>query len=135
MNRKATCACGQLSITVSGDPKSVAACNCIQCQKRTGSVFGVSSFFNDEQVIEVSGESTRWSRVAQSGLNIDANFCPKCGSTVFWKPEFLKNYTGIAVGCFADDAFPEPRVSVWNASRHNWVSFPEHWPSSENQEF
>lgn len=134
MERTATCACAQLSIKVSGDPKVVAACNCTQCQKRTGSVFGVSSYFQDNQVLEISGESVACSRPADSGLHVEGSFCPKCGTTVYWKGAFFPDHTGIAVGCFADPAFPAPAASVWNASRHHWVAFPEQCAHSDNQE-
>lgn len=134
MERTASCACGQLSIKVSGNPRIVATCSCTQCQKRTGSVFGVSSYFRDSQVLEISGESVKASRKADSGLDISGNFCPKCGSTVFWKGDFIKGHTGVAVGCFADPDFPEPTASVWNATRHPWVTFPDDWASAENQE-
>ena len=127
MERTASCACGQLSITVSGDPVFVAACSCIQCQKRTGSAFGLSSYFKDDQVMARAGKSRKASRIADSGLNIAGDFCPRCGSTVFWQGEFLPGHTGVAVGCFADPDFPEPTISVWNASKVHWVKFPETW--------
>lgn len=133
MERTATCACGQLSIRVSGEPRLVAACSCIQCQKRTGSAFGVSSYFRDRQVLEITGDSLQASRRADSGLNITGHFCPDCGSTVYWQGEFLKGHTGIAVGCFADPDFPAPTATVWNATRHHWVEFPAHWLASDDQ--
>jgi hypothetical protein len=107
----------------------------MQCQKRTGSVFGVSSYFANDQVVTVSGEKTKCSRTGESGLNVDGFFCPKCGSTVYWRADFLQGMTGIAVGCFGDTDFPEPTASVWTASKHEWVSFPGHWKSSESQDF
>lgn len=134
MERLASCSCDQLKIKVSGDPKVVATCNCTQCQKRSGSVFGVSSYFQNKQVLEVYGDSTKCRRTAESGLNIEFNFCPCCGSTVFWNAEFFENHTGIAVGCFADPNFPEPQAAVWTATKHNWVSFPQKWACSSNQE-
>jgi hypothetical protein len=30
----------------------------------------------------------------------------------------------IPVGAFADPAFPEPTVSVWESRKHAWVSVP-----------
>lgn len=133
MERTATCACGQLRITVSGKPRLVAACSCIQCQKRTGSAFGLSAYFRDRQVQAISGDSTRASRTGDSGLPIAGHFCPHCGSTVYWKGDFLEGHTGIAVGCFADPDFPEPTAAVWNASKHHWVNFPGHWTCVDDQ--
>ena len=135
MERTATCACGQLGITVKGNPRIIAACNCTQCQKRTGSVFGVSAYFLDRRVLGIFGDSTVCSRTADSGLPITGNFCPKCGSTVYWKGDFIPGHTGVAVGCFADPAFPAPKVSVWNTTRHHWVNFPDTWAASDTQDF
>lgn len=135
MERKASCACGQLNITVTGEPKLVVTCSCTICQKRTGSVFGVSSYFPSDRVLERNGKATKRQRTGESGLLLETNFCPKCGSTVFWNAGFLPDHIGIAVGCFADPNFPEPKAAAWNESKHDWVSFPDNWASSKTQNF
>ena len=135
MKRKASCCCGQLSITVEGDPIMVASCSCTQCQKRTGSAFGVSSYFKDDQVLEKVGEGTLAKRLSDSGSTAEGIFCPACGSTVYGAAGFMPGHTFIAVGCFADPDFPEPQYSAWNATKHKWVEFPETWLSSETQDF
>jgi hypothetical protein len=38
--REAACHCGQLRLEVEGDPFSVSICNCLACQRRSGSAFG-----------------------------------------------------------------------------------------------
>ncbi|MFN2470768.1 MAG: aldehyde-activating protein, partial [Gaiellaceae bacterium] len=37
-NRHAACSCGQLRLTVEGEPVRVSICHCLACQRRTGSV-------------------------------------------------------------------------------------------------
>lgn len=135
MERTASCACGALSIRVQGEPTIVIACNCFQCQKRTGSVFGVGTYFPNEQVLEKHGESRAYERSSDAGRKIVCHFCSTCGSTVFWEPEFLEGHTGVAVGCFASPDFPEPKRVVWNASKHSWVRFPDQCLISETQAF
>ena len=49
-DRKAACSCGQLQVTVRGDPTRVAMCHCLECQRRTGSTFGVQAFYPRAQV-------------------------------------------------------------------------------------
>lgn len=135
MNRKASCSCGQLTVDVSGDPKRVLACNCLQCQKRTGSVLGVSSYFANDKIVSISGESNTYERSSDSGRKIQSNFCPECGTTVFWKAEVFPELTGVAVGCFTDSNFPEPQAIAWTSTKHDWVSYPDDLPSSRTQEF
>ena len=48
--RDAACHCGQLRLEVDGDPFAVSICNCLACQRRTGSAFGMQAGFKADQV-------------------------------------------------------------------------------------
>lgn len=134
INREAKCSCGQLMVRVVGDPKVVVACSCRKCQRRTGSVFGVSSYFEDGQLVEITGESQVFETATESGRASKRYFCPYCGTAVYWKGAIFPGHTGIPVGAFADPDFPDPMISVWNESKHGWVRFPDHWISSDTQD-
>lgn len=134
MNRIASCSCDELQITVSGDPVITVACNCTNCQKRTGSAFGISAYFKNAQIVEIKGSGKVFRHFSDAGKEIKRTFCTNCGSTVYWEAAFQPGYTGVAVGCFTDPAFPEPRFSCWNVSKLNWVNFPEHWHALPKQE-
>jgi hypothetical protein len=58
--------------------------------------------------------------VADSGNRLTFNFCPVCGSTVYWKSEAAPDLIAVAVGAFADQTFPAPDYSVWERTRHSW---------------
>lgn len=135
MSRTATCACGQLSITLQGDPDFVLTCSCLKCQRRTGSVFGVSAYFNDANIIEQQGQSQPYRLTSESGGKTERHFCPTCGTTVHWTSDFMSTHTGIPVGAFSDPTFPEPSMAAWNQSKHPWVTFPEYWRCSDTQKF
>jgi len=121
-------------VSVTGGPRIVIACSCLICQRRTGSVFGVSACFPNEQIQEISGDSNCFKPTTESGSQRERFFCPNCGTAVYWIAGLFPGFTGIAVGAFADPDFPEPMVSVWNRSRHDWVAFPEHWLHSDTQD-
>ncbi len=36
MIRRAACSCGQLRLTIEGEPSRIAMCHCLECQRRTG---------------------------------------------------------------------------------------------------
>ena len=69
MTRTATCRCGQLSATCTGEPVRGSVCHCYDCQKRSGSAFAVQARFPSEAVT-ISGEHKLYShvRTRQSGL-------------------------------------------------------------------
>ena len=124
MNRTATCACGQLRVVCRGEPLKVSLCHCLDCQKRTGSTYGIAAFFAREEVT-AEGRANTFTRKSDSGFDVTFRFCPNCGSNVYWEPARMPDLIGVAVGAFADPSFPAPTQSVWNERRHPWVRFPE----------
>ena len=122
-SRTATCACGQLQITVQGVPRGVGVCHCLACQRRTGSVFAVLAGFAGPYT--VTGEASEYVRVGDQGSRFRFRFCPTCGSNLFHTEEgFEDQGVSVAVGCFADPDFPPPRDSVYTCRKHAWVQLP-----------
>lgn len=122
-SRSAACACGQLRVETDGEPIRISVCHCFECQRRTGSAFGAQARFAKTSV-RVSGNSTSYARVADSGHRITFHFCPTCGSTVYYLLDRAPDSIAVALGAFADSTFPAPRISVYEARRHAWVGLP-----------
>jgi hypothetical protein len=120
--RTASCACGQLSIEIDGDPVLTVACHCYDCQKRTGSSHQVSAWFPDSQIQQVSGSSSSYTRTGDLGGSAEFQFCPRCGTTLYWVASGTPNAHAIAVGCFADSGFPGPMIEIYDSRRHSWMS-------------
>jgi hypothetical protein len=121
--RHAACSCGQLSLSITGEPARVSMCHCQECQRRTGAVTSNQARFAQEQVA-VSGRATEWTRSSASGNALTFRFCPVCGSTVFWTGAGFPGFYAVAIGTFADATFPAPTISVWEECRHPWVPPP-----------
>ena len=118
--RVATCDCGNLRVTCSGEPFRISMCHCLACQRRTGAPFGVQSWFQRDQ-LAITGQSAAYIRAVDNGNKVVYQFCPNCGSTVYWELARKPGMVVIAVGMFADPSFPPPRVSVWERRRHPWT--------------
>ena len=126
---RASCQCGALVVQAAADPDFVVVCNCRACQRRTGAAFGTGGYFRRE-VLTIEGASRVWARTADTGRALENHFCPACGTTVFWTLEMRPDYLGVALGCF-DGPLPEPSRAVWTEAKHDWVRFPDHWPTFE----
>lgn len=124
--RIAQCCCGSLKAEAEGEPAVVSLCNCFECQRRTGSPFGVGAYYQSEQV-RVSGPNSVYERSVE-GRWLRFHFCPACGSTVYWHTANHPGRVGIAVGAFADPDFPAPQRSVFERSRHHWLQVPADIP-------
>jgi hypothetical protein len=123
--REASCACGGLRIRLRGDPDYVSSCACQQCQRRTGSAFGVTAFFSVDQVVAAEGEPVVFRRIGESGNPLLFRFCPDCGSTVWWEPVARPGRVAVAGGAFADKNFPAPQRLIWAEHKAAWVRPPD----------
>jgi glyoxylase-like metal-dependent hydrolase (beta-lactamase superfamily II) len=136
--REAACHCGQLRLEVAGDPFSVSICNCLSCQRRTGSAFGMQAGFKADQV-QVDGRFNDYSRISDEADRKEHvfHFCPECGSQVFYTEPSDPDLIVVSVGSFADPSFPPPTESGYDSRRHPWVQLsdsiqqfaPELWDS------
>lgn len=120
MSRTASCRCGQLKATASGEPVRVSVCHCLACQKRTGSAFSAQARWPAD-CVEILGTSKQWTRTAESGQTTTYHFCPDCGSTVHYAGGNFPDLVAIPLGAFADPYFASPGFSVWERRKHDWI--------------
>lgn len=132
--RVARCRCGSLTAECAGDPVRVSVCHCLECQRRSGSVFAAQARF-PEQAVTISGPASVYAHKGESGRTARFHFCPTCGVTIAYRNEGLEGFedlVAIPVGAFADPAFPPPSYSVYEERRHPWVAIVgsdiDHWP-------
>ena len=119
--RMATCRCGQLRATCSGEPVRVSVCHCLNCQRRSVSAFAAQARWPDDQVA-IEGEYNSWSTTGDTGATASFRFCATCGSTVAYASDGMPRLTAIPLGAFADPEFPGPQYSVYEGRRQAWVA-------------
>lgn len=120
MSRTATCNCGALKAVCHGEPARVSVCHCLACKRRTGSAFSHNVTYRSDQVAS-EGESRSYQRRADSGRHSTYNFCPSCGSIVFYENEARPGFWSIPGGAFADPLAPEPHVELYAERQSPWV--------------
>ena len=117
----ASCRCGQLRATVTGEPVRVSVCHCLNCKKRSGSAFAVQARWPAEQVT-IEGQSKAHVMVADSGNSATFHFCPDCGSDVYYENSGkFDGLIAIPLGAFDDPYFGSPEYSVWEQRKQDWV--------------
>lgn len=126
LNRKAECCCGNLNIEVRGEPDLYGVCHCDDCKKRTGSAFGISSYFKKDDVLSISGESSQYSFYHQEQNHKQKrHFCFSCGTTLYWYVSSYPELIGVAGGCFVESPLGEPKYSTNHSGKCNWVELGE----------
>jgi hypothetical protein len=129
--RTAACHCGRVELCCEGEPKKVSMCHCLDCQRRTGSLFSIAVFFLREQIAVTKGEPAAFERASASGFPVKFHFCRDCGTNLYWEPARLPLLAGVAVGAFGDPQFPRPEQVVWTQDQHDWLVLPDDIPAFE----
>ena len=130
--RTARCACGRVEVTVEGEPLMVYVCHCEFCQRRSGNVFIASAQFAEEQVVSITGDTTRYNGLEVDGVGavaiedgINYHFCSVCGSSLYHQnvmPATGQRIYAVSLGAFTDEVFPAPTVEFFTKHRHSWVA-------------
>ena len=120
-SRAASCRCGQLRATVTGEPVRVSVCHCLNCKKRSGSAFAAQARWPREQ-FKIEGASKTFVKAGDSGNRATFHFCPECGSDVYYEIDGkFDDLIAIPLGAFDDPFFLRPDFSVWEPRKHDWV--------------
>lgn len=128
--RIARCACGELRLVLAGEPVSIYACACLECQRCTGSAFAYRAKYSTSALVRNDGPQRRWRRSSDAGRWVEQVFCPNCGTVVYMAAEALPNHLVVSVGCFSDPSFAPPTTLYGQARRHGWYEFVEPSPSA-----
>ena len=119
------CLCGAVRYRVSNAPVVAAACHCTYCQRRTGSAFGLVTYFREQDVEIIRGElKTYEHRSDESKRWLRKQFCVTCGTTISLAAEVLPGACGIEGGTFDDPQWFKIEWHTWLRSAHPWVIPP-----------
>ncbi|RST29397.1 GFA family protein [Sphingomonas ginkgonis] len=121
IERRASCRCGQLTATVTGEPVRTSVCHCLHCKKRSGSAFATQARWPLDRVV-VSGAERSWTKHNDSGTSATFRFCPECGSDIAYVLSSDPEVLAMPVGAFDDPFFAQPVYSVFEDRKHPWVA-------------
>jgi hypothetical protein len=133
--RRTQCECTQLSVSIEGDPFIISACNCRNCQRRSGAPFYMNAWFKKSRIVEISGRSSVYERQSDFDRRVERHFCPDCGTQVYVFTGLFPEAVGLNALGFEDEALARPTFISYARSKVSWVCFPEGVQSSDTQPF
>jgi hypothetical protein len=121
-NLTGSCLCGEVRVTLTGDPVAVAVCHCTHCQKTAGSAFSIVLLV-PEAAVTVEGSVSGYGDRGDSGLAVTRNFCSTCGSPVETSSEATRgqHVRIVKAGLFAGVREFTPKMELFCSSRSTWV--------------
>lgn len=126
------CLCGQIKYEVTGAPLVTHACHCIECQKITGSAYGVNLWLEAKDIQIIKGALQSYRAKGGSGKPHDVYFCADCGSAIYSRyhaapPQFLF----LRSGGLDDSSEVKPDVHIFLKDKQSGVTVDEATPQYE----
>ena len=118
------CQCGGVRYVLKAEPIRTVACHCSECQKQSGSAFGMSMIV-PEASLTVTGTTKSYVRTADSGNRNEGVFCPECGNRIYQIPRHFKDALVLKPGTLDDTSWVRPSHFAFMKSCQGWVPIPE----------
>lgn len=114
------CLCGAVRWESTREPLVTRLCWCRDCQYLAAGNATVNACF-ESATFSVSGKTTDFVSVADSGNRMHRRFCPACGTQLFSEAEVRPHLIFVRVGSFDDPGHVQPSVNIWTASAPPWA--------------
>ena len=113
------CACGAIHYETASEPAVSLHCQCLDCQKRSGSGHSSYVVFPQKADIRITGEAKSWRVAGDSGNEKIHAFCPNCGTPV-WLTFAANDMIAVHAGSLDDAAAFDPQIVTYGMRGHAW---------------
>ena len=120
------CQCGSVRYRYEGEVLNIFVCHCSECQKQSGSAFGMGLWLRESGLRRISGELRKWvRRLPSEEQDMVCEFCKLCGTRVFHTSDSNRaaGIVSIKPGTLDDTTWLEPLAHIWTARAQPWVTF------------
>lgn len=124
------CACGKVTLAISGEPIQTRQCWCRQCQQIAAGGPTHNAIFKTEDV-EVTGDLSSNGYVAASGATLTQFFCPSCGSHIYGQSSARLHLRTVRFGVLDEPHGLRPQIALWTDDAPEWAVIDpamEHFP-------
>ncbi len=123
------CQCGQVRYEIAGGIVRLNICHCTDCQKQSGSAFGMSLIVRSDHFHLTRGELKTFQTPADSGRMKTCAFCPDCGVRIY--NAATSEAMSVKAGTLDDRSWLQPDGHYWTKSKQNWTALPDDIPCFE----
>ena len=120
------CPCAAVRFAVSAMPLLVYACHCSECQRDSGSSFGLSMPVAAGSFALTSGKPRPWCRPGTSDLQSISWFCADCGGRIFGERATRPEVISMRAGTLDDTSWLRPVAHIFLRSAQAWQRIPNH---------
>jgi len=114
------CACGAIRYEIPGEPLVMNDCQCLDCQRRSGTGHGSYLTFAGRAAVALKGKGTQWAVTGDSGNVKNHVFCSTCGSPVYLTFSAMPELFTIHAASLDEPHRYRPQVVTYAARGHAW---------------
>ena len=125
------CLCGDIEFRLNEEPIAFYACHCTDCQKRSGSSFGLSMWVKRASLEVTKGAPALQTLKSPDGKPRHQRNCAGCGVRLWSEPAKWPELAVLRPGALDDAKRFTPAAHIWTRSKLPWVQIPAEMPSYE----
>jgi len=110
---------------LAGEALRLNVCHCRDCQRQSGSAFGMSLVITPQAFALTSGELRTFELTADSGRTKTCAFCPRCGVRIYNRTSAL---CSVKAGTLDDTRGLVPDAHYFTRSKQAWTRLPADVP-------
>ena len=115
------CQCGTVRFELRDRPLFTHACHCLDCRRRSGSAFGMTTFVLRNDLKFTQGELVH----KPTSPRTTVYRCAACNTTLYSSSVLHPSTLTLRGGTFDDPNFVEPGAHIWVKRKHHWIVIPE----------
>jgi hypothetical protein len=126
------CLCGAVRWASSEPAIVTRVCWCRECQFIGAGSGTVNACFRTA-TLTVTGSTSDYCSIADSGNRMHRRFCSACGTPLFSEAEVRPHLIFVRAGTFDDPNLVMPAMTIWTSSAPRWACFDAKLPQVETQ--
>ena len=126
MTQSGGCQCGEIRYRIRSEPITLYVCHCRDCQRQSGSAFGMSLVVPESSFELLSGSLKTFTVRADSGRTKTCAFCPTCGVRLY--NAVRPGRISVKAGTLDDVSKLRPEGHGWTSRKQPWVTLPSDVP-------
>jgi hypothetical protein len=119
------CACGAVRYRLAGEPLTLYACHCTDCQRHGGASFVLSMIIRKDALHLLRGTPRDYAVEVPGSPSRHGKFCVACATRLWGEPAKFPAVSVLRPGTLDDTTWLEPVAHLWTRSRQRWVRIPE----------
>ncbi len=119
---EASCLCGGIKLSYSGEIGPANYCHCEDCRRVTGSAYNIGVRVERKNLkVTTNSELKVYAYVGGGGREIQRCFCGTCGSPIFTLHPAKPEFAWVKAGIINDPTVVKPAYENWTNDKVPWA--------------